>query len=345
MSGLAACPAVERLQPAWSDELPEAVASLAWIDDDVLVGAADGNVRRYAADGRLAYQLALHSAGVTRLQPRPDAQAVASAGEDGRVLLWAPGDGKLLAELANESAWIEHLAWSSDGHTLAAAAEKTIYLWRDSESLGVWYDARRRVLAMAWAPDGKRLATAANKGLYLWRIGGQEPVQLLEFPGAPVAVAWEERGAALAVGTQDGFLQIWQQGKSGPARQLTMRGYPGKVACLDWHPSQPLIATAGGPEIVLWPTREAGGARNAQPLRAHGATVTALAYAPDASLLISGDRAGRICVWGPGGVLLQVEELRAEITTLVWSSDSTRCVCGTANGLLQLYAVPTGAPG
>jgi WD40 repeat protein len=263
----------------------------------------------------------------------------ASAGEDGRVLLWHADSAELLAELAEESSWIEQLAWSSDGRTLAAAAEKTIHLWRDGESLGVWFDARRRVLAMAWAPDGERLATAANKGLYLWRIGGQEPAQLLEFPGAPVAVAWDTPGRALAVGTQDGFLQIWLQGRSGPARRLTMRGYPGKVSCLAWHPRRAVIASAGGRDLVLWPTEGEAAGRKAQPLRAHEHTVTALGYAPDASLLVSGDRGGRLCVWDDAGVLQQLAELGDEITVLAWSADG-RLACGTTAGRLQVYAMP-----
>ena len=79
----------------------------------------------------------------------------------------------------------------------------------------MWYDAKRQILAMAWAPDGRRLATAANKGLYLWRVGANpdeaaEPVQLLSFPGAPVSVAWQANGKALAVGTQEACLQVWR---------------------------------------------------------------------------------------------------------------------------------------
>jgi WD40 repeat protein len=328
----------------WSAGLPEAVAALDWQTDALLVGSADGRLRRFEGDGTPSYTASLHAGGVTRVRLRPDGVCGASAGEDGRVLLWDPTTAAVLHELADESTWIEHLAWSSDGQTLAAAAEKTIYLWRDGESLGVWYDARRRVLAMAWAPDGRRLATASNKGLYLWRVGGHEPVQLLEFPGAPVAVAWDPAGRSLAVGTQDGFLQIWQQGAKAPSRQLTMRGYPGKVACLAWHPAEPLIASAGGPDVVLWSVRGSAAGRKAHPLRGHAHTVTALAYSPDAALLASGDRSGRLCLWDSAGSLVQVLETGGEVLCLAWSRDGSNLACGTTNGHLRLFAVgpPTG---
>jgi WD40 repeat protein len=336
---------MERATTAWSVRLPEAVMALDWLADGILVGASDGQVRRYDLHGGLLLAAAMHAAPVTRVLAQPAATArAASAGEDGRVVLWNIDTAEVTAELAAESAWIEHLAWAGDGHLLAAAAEKTIYLWRDGEPIGVWYDARRRVLAMAWAPDGSRLATAANKGLYLWRVGGREPVQLLEFPGAPVAVAWDAAGRALAVGTQDGFLQIWQQGADGPARQLTMRGYPGKVSCLAWHPGKALIASAGGPDVVLWPTEGPAAGRKARPLHAHQETVTALAYAPDGALLASGDRGGRLCLWDGAGEPVQVMQLGGEILSLAWSPDGTHLACGTTSGLLQLYAtLPAGS--
>ena len=199
--------------------------------------------------------------------------------------MWDVVSGEQTTLLGTENGWVEHLAWTPDGKVLASAARKTISLWRGSESLGIWYDARRQVLAMAWAPDSKRLATAANKGLYLWRMqdarnNSSEPMQLLSFPGAPVALAWRPNGRALAVGTQDGFLQVWRQatGKSHDdnARQLTMRGYRSKVNCLAWHPRRGIIATAGGPDVVLWELPEAGKGARGQPLRHHQDTVTTL---------------------------------------------------------------------
>lgn len=316
--------------------LPDAVSAAAWIAGGLLAGAADGSILRFGDEGEAAFAQALHRGGVTRLRPRPDGRSAASAGEDGRVLLWDPATGETTAELAAEASWVEHLDWAADGRVLAAAAGETIHLWRDGQPLGLWSEARRRVLAMAWAPDGRRLATAANKGLCLWRLGGPAPVQLLEFPGAPVAAAWAPSGKALAVGTQDGFLHIWHQGDGRPARQLTMRGYPGKVACLAWHPRRPQIATAGGPEVVLWPT-DPGAARKAQPLQGHGDTVTALAYAPGGALLASGDRGGRLCLWDAKGLPMQIAELGDEVTSLSWGGAGERLAAGTRGGLLQVF--------
>lgn len=360
MSGLAVVDQPPPLQPAGEAQLAEAPAALAWTADGrLLVGCADGALYQWR-DGGLARLPDRHAAGITRLQAHPDDPGVfASAGEDGRVLLWrlpspealpATGQesGASASALAEEGGWIEHLAWTRDGRTLAAAANKSISLWRGEESLGIWYDARRHVLALAWAPDSRRLAIACNKGLYLWRLDQAgdlpgEPMELLSFPGAPVAVAWQPRGQALAVGTQDGFLQVWRQAVRGAgprarhkASQLSMRGYPGKVSCLAWHPSMPLIATAGGPDIVLWRLPSGGGAAKSQPLRHHRRPLTTLAWAPDGRMLAAGDRDGRFSLWDAKGALLFTQGLDEEITTLGWAPDGSALALGTTGGQLRL---------
>lgn len=312
MPGLAAVDTTPAFEAGWALSLDDAVSALQWTPDGsaLLVGSADGRLRRVTRNGITQSDWRGHLGGVTRLQLRPGVpETLASAGEDGKVLLWDCRQGRQTAQLSEESNWVEQLEWTPDGKVLATAAGRTISLWRERESLGVWYDGRRQVLAMAWAPDGRRLATASNKGLYLWRLDTAgnsctEPMQLLTFPGAPVSVAWQKKGRALAVGTQDSFLQIWRQGgqargprSQGAASQLTMRGYPGKVSCLAWHPERPLIATAGGPEVVLWTLPNNRKAAAGQPLRHHQKTITALAWSEDGRLLAAGDREGRLSIW------------------------------------------------
>ncbi len=347
MPGLAAVAGTAPFALRWSQTLGDAVADLAWSADGhaMLIGNADGMLHRFDDGGQRLAAWQGHEGGVTRLQLKPgDDQTLASAGEDGRVLLWDSASGAPRGELIEEGSWVEHLAWTPDGKVLAAAAGKSISLWRNGESLGVWYDARRQVLALSWAPDSKRLATAANKGLYLWRLDDDageraEPVQLLSFPGAPVAVAWQPRGQALAVGTQDGFLQVWRQ--AGPAHgqkssQLTMRGYPGKVACLAWHPNKALVATAGGPDVVLWDVSRTGKGAKGQPLRHHRKTVTALAWAPDGSCLASGDRDGGLCLWDRSGAPIQRLDLQHEISVLRWRERGRALAIGDTGGSVHL---------
>ncbi|MGD2082892.1 MAG: hypothetical protein PVF91_08000 [Chromatiales bacterium] len=321
----------------WRVRLGDAVADLAWTGADSLAaGSADGALVWLDGAGAVRAEApAAHGGGVTRIRPQPRAGRLASAGEDGCVRLWAD-DGR--AELlAQGPGWIEHLDWSADGQLLAAATGEGIRLWRNGSPLQTW-SGGPPVLGLAWAPDGRRLAGAANKGVHLWRLGQQGPERLLAFPGAAVSLGWNRAGSALAAGTQDGFLQVWRRDRRAGARQLTMKGYPGKVSCLTWDPRRDAVATAGGGEVVLWRFFAAGGQR-ATPLRRHQAAVTALAYAPGGDLLVSGDRAGRLCAWTADGAPLHELDLDGEITALAWSGEG-RLAAGTVSGLVQTLHFP-----
>ena len=348
MPGLAAIERPAPLSVRCALTLEDAISDLIWSSDSrmLLIGTAAGQVHRFDPSGTLAASWQAHSGGITRLALQPGREAtLASAGEDGRVVLWDVVSGEQTTLLGTENGWVEHLAWTPDGKVLASAARKTISLWRGTVSLGIWYDARRQVLAMAWAPDSRRLATAANKGLYLWRMqdardGSSEPMQLLSFPGAPVALAWRPNGRALAVGTQDGFLQVWRQAtdksRDDNARQLTMRGYRSKVNCLAWHPRRGIIATAGGADVVLWELPEAGKGARGQPLRHHQDTVTTLSWSADGQFLASGDRSGRLCVWDRDGDAVFSRQLGQEISALQWQPGGDTLAAGDTGGGLHL---------
>jgi WD40 repeat protein len=133
---------------------------------------------------------------------------------------------------------------------------------------------------------------------------------------------------------------VWRQpsaGKRAAGARLTMRGYPAKVHCLDWHPRRSRVATAGGSDVVVWDIPQTGPGR-ARPLRAHDAAVTALGYGPDGSVLASADRAGRVCLWRDGGDLLQTYVLGAEIAALAWSPDGRALALGCTDGRLHVQA-------
>ena len=327
-------PAACSVEPLFS--LDDAVTDVCWDDsgESFYVGLANGSVYYISKDGELLRHWKAHNSGVTKIIINPDGSSFATAGEDGRVLLWNKHSRETV-ELANEPVWVEQLEWSADGKVLAAAAGKSIYLWRGTESIGVWYDARRHIQAMAWEPAGNKLATATNKGLYLWRLGNNEPMELLAFPGAAVSVSWKPDGKALAVGTQDGFLQLWRKGKYDKSSQLTMSGYPGKVSNLSWHPKLNILATAGGSDLVLW--NMTGSKRKAVPISCHENMITAVSFSPDGNHVASADMNGRVNLSNPEGKCIGVLETGVEITSLTWNLTGSCLLLGDIEGHLDTF--------
>ena len=286
--------------------LDDAVTDVCWDDhgESFYVGLANGSVDYISKDGELLRHWKAHTGGVTRVNVSPDGSSFATAGEDGRVLLWDK-QNRSTVELANEPVWVEQLEWNADGKVLAAAAGKSIYLWRGTESIGVWYDARRHIQAMAWEPAGNKLATATNKGLYLWRLGNDEPMELLAFPGAAVSVSWKPDGKALAVGTQDGYLQLWRQGKQDKSSQLTIG----------------IANTVNAPAFSA----------------CHENMITAIAFSPDGQYLASADMNGRVNLCNPEGKCIGVLEAGVEITSLTWNLSGSCLLLGGIEGRLDTF--------
>ena len=325
----------------WAEALGESLADLAWSPDGEIIyaGSADGSLNAYQPNGDRLFSTQAHKSGVTRVRPKPDGTHLATAGEDGQVKLFDARTGETVETLVNDELWAEHLAWSGDGKVLAGAAGHRIYVRNGIGGTDQWGGHPGSVGALAWAPRGKRLASAANKGAYLWNVGSWDPVRVLDFPGAAVSLAWNTSGTALAAGTQDGFLYMRVQAPGTTPRQLTMSGYPGKVAVLQWHPRCERVATCGGSDVVVWDVDVKKGERKAFLLRRHDSTVTVVAYSCGGHLLASGDRAGRLCLWDVDGEVVLEMELGSEITSIAWQPGGEHLALGTVDGLVRLFSV------
>ncbi|MGD2117531.1 MAG: hypothetical protein PVG66_04170 [Chromatiales bacterium] len=329
----------------WATVLGESVTDLAWSNDNRLLYAAsvDGQLIACQDDGDWLFRSQLHQDAITGIAVQPNGELLASAGEDGAVQLCNAGTGELQQTLLVDAQWSDFLDWSPDGYLLASAAGKRLCVNDIQSGEQNCVEHPGSVGALAWAPSGKRLASGANKGVYLWNVGVWEPVRVLDFPGAAISLAWNQDGKALAAGTQDGFMHVRLQGNHGKARQLSMSGYPGKVACLAWRPGklsrQLCIASCGGNDVVLWYLHPVSGERKALPLRQHDRPVTQLAWSYDGSLLASGDRGGRVCFWSGSGEFLFDMELGSEVTALQWHAKDRLLAVGNIDGSLRLFSL------
>ncbi|CAE8594867.1 unnamed protein product [Polarella glacialis] len=126
-------------------------------------------------------------------------------------------------------------------------------------------------------------------------------------PGTTVtSVKWASRvhhesrqgSEALAVGTSDGEVQIWDAAVGKKVRSL---GHHGRVGALAWADGASTLFTgAQDPDILRWDVRS-GSWGPATRLRGHGQQVCGLDWSQDWQSLASGGNEGGVCVWSGRG--------------------------------------------
>lgn len=332
----------------WTTTLGEPVAELSWSPDGqcLAVGGVEGKVVVYeVTSGKPIREWQAHSGGLFRCAFSSSTGLLATSGQDGQVRLWNAISGEVGQTLPMGSAWVEHLAWSSDGQWLAATAGRTLRLWQPST--GIIHEvppAKTTWSGLTWHHSRPELAVARFGGVDIWSASSVQWTTSLPWKTSLISVAWSPDGRWIVAGTQELSVQIWQL-PFRPESELAMSGYAAKVRQLAWHPSSRYLATGGGIEIMVWDCAGKGPeGTSPRILTGHQARVTVLAYQKAGHLLASGGEDGRILLWNAGksSDALRHYPLSNPITALAWDTRDTRLAIGTQGGEVALGKSVTG---
>jgi len=237
----------------------------------------------------------------------PDSRTLASASRtDQSVRLWNVIDPTrpmpIGVPLTGHQSYINALAFSPDGHTVAtASADKTVRLWdiTDAHSGGM----ARRVLtghrsfvnAVAFSPDGRILASASSDGtVRLWNTAdpGQPSQELDAKAGDVPAIAFSHDGRMVASAHEDRTIQLWNL--TDPARAIPLgqplTGHSSGLRTLAFGPDDHTLASVGSDRAIrLWHLP-------ATVITGHTGAINTLAFSTDGRTLASGgvDRAVRL---------------------------------------------------
>jgi WD40 repeat protein len=171
--------------------------------------------------------------------------------KNGAIRLWELATGEEIPFFTGHEADVTHLAYASDGKTLASASmDQTVRLWdpASGKQLRVLHGHRGTVFAVAFAPDGKTLASSSADGTTrLWDIDSGREVASFEQPhfgraqlGAALSFAPDHK-TLTAVGS-DGKLAAWDWREQKEINRLELDKPPFAVAGFRPHP--PFIPSA-----------------------------------------------------------------------------------------------------
>lgn len=205
-----------------------------------------------------------HTAVVNQVAFSPQADVLASAGSDRRVLVWDVSQPRQ-PELVN-----------------------TLFLNSEADSV-------------AFSADARLLATGENSGsVHLWNVGAPNSPKLLGPPlrghtTTVTSLAFDPEGEQLASGSGDGRVLVWRM----PAT-LAVTDFGTSATALALSGDGRLLAVASGAWVSLWDVSDPRRLTRRDTLPQFPAPVNALAFRPGepgSALLATGDDAGGVRLW------------------------------------------------
>ncbi|OGW59432.1 MAG: hypothetical protein A2V83_05640 [Nitrospirae bacterium RBG_16_64_22] len=226
---------------------------------------------------------------------------LAVASSDGKVRIVEPLSGRDVVVIDDPSRHPYKAAYFPDGRSLAVGGiDGYVRLYRaeDGKKIGDVKAHADAIQAMAVSSDGKTLVTGGPDTLVqvFHRYGDElrHAHRLIGHKDTVTAVAFGPEPGEIVAGDKDGKVKVWNlaMGTGGERPLATYAGMPIGAAA---STRRAVAVSAGLGEIHLF-----SGARETALLKGHRQAVTALAFSPDGSRLVSGGRDGNVMVWNVG---------------------------------------------
>ena len=286
------------LRDEWTANINDYALAGGWCQGSktFLAGGAEGGLHAFDAKSGTPTWInqSTHDGGLLALSIHPHGTSFATAGQDGRVLIWSAAKGELLHASEVGSSWVEHLSWSPDGKFLAAACGKQVTVLYPTGA-EVWRSADHpsTVSAVAWSPK-RELATACYGQVAFFAAADGARRQKLEWKGSLVSMVLSPDGDVVACGSQDNSVHFWRR---STGRDSMMSGYSSKPSALAFDVRGTLLATGGGEKITVWNFRRGPEGTEPGVLDLHMKPVTAMAFARTGKQLATTARDSNVVIW------------------------------------------------
>ncbi|XYH93636.1 pentapeptide repeat-containing protein [Sorangium sp. So ce1128] len=316
-----------------------------------LVGA---QLDRGALEGLDAAGAALHGMipqpRITRRAPScvalawsEDGRTLASAKEDGSLVLWESGTWRPIGGVSNLDEQPRTLKFVRGDAALTLWTGRSLLRW------DVTTDRIERLLVetppapeATIGPEARLAIGSSTDDIKLWSRGNREPLGIRVGrvgSGARLGrMVFSPDGHTLAIGAFDGVIHLWD-GRSGPARAL--RGHEESISDLSFDAEGTLLASGSADRTVrLWDT-SAGKALKIYSN--HDRPVHHVRLSPDGKWLVSVSAGDKIRLQNIARRTFRVlRGHRKNIVSAEFSPDGTLLASASEDGTIRIWTVPGG---
>jgi WD40 repeat protein len=233
--------------------------------------------------------------------------------------VWSLKPLKIPTVLTTDRQRVDAIAFSPDGHRIAAAGDRAIRIWLDDKlaaSLPAFFALNMN--AIAFSPDGARIVAGSQFcELAVWDAATYGS-QILRRPPDPVgAIAVSPDSARVAAGFDNGLVELW--GRNG-AVLGGWRAHGDEIRAVAFSPDGKRLVTGSADRTArLW---DATSGAPGIELRGHTAAVTAVAFSPDGARLATGSKDQTVRIWETAsGRTTTTIKLKEPVISVTFSPD------------------------
>ncbi|KAL8708936.1 MAG: hypothetical protein Q9220_006268 [cf. Caloplaca sp. 1 TL-2023] len=227
--------------------------------------SGNGSIRLLVSEtGSTSCELDGHSSDIRCIRFSPDSQSIAAGAADETIRLWAVGTGSLHMTIDSATS-----GWSLDRELIFSPSSELLLLGfdgkRDRYRAQVWDVLTRKLRFrisylspfahnLRFSPNSERLAIISHDTLLLFSTFTGDVLSRPPFPEAHT-VSFSPDGRALAVGTRNGLVQIWDIQEQRCS--CTFHGHTSTISALCFSTDGHILASASHDGTIrLWDLHE-----------------------------------------------------------------------------------------
>lgn len=247
----------------------------------------------------------------------------------------------MAARLQNSES-VTALSFVHDGSLIAGGSQTgAVHLWNAAtgSSVAVVPGHSSAVSAIAVTRHGNRLASvSADRTLRVWALEPLRPVLTWEMPEPMQAVAFSPDGKAIASGGDHGSIEIREAVSGRSLRRFSVPAGSGAVRSLALSPDGRRLAagTQSSEDVRVW---EVESGRLLASLKGHSSAVTAVAFSPDGTRVISASSDRTLRVWDATHYdpLLVLRDNEDAVTSVAFSPGDAKAYSASADGVVRIW--------